>query len=122
LSNAIRPSATTTRTFLNNPNSRTRNVRHARISSVAGLLSGGAHRADAVIHASRNSSPSSRQWLSACVANPVLCSTPYRKSPDLSPVNIRPVRFAPCAPGARPTINTRAAGSPNGGTGFPQYC
>ena len=33
----------------------------------------------------------------------------------------RPVRFEPCAPGARPIIRTRAAGSPNPGTGFPQY-
>src|SRR2546423_309733 len=34
---------------------------------------------------------------------------------------MRPVRFAPCAAGARPTTSKRAAGSPNPGTGFPQY-
>src|SRR5438132_963016 len=34
---------------------------------------------------------------------------------------MRPVRFAPCAAGASPTISTRALGSPNAGTGRPQY-
>ena len=36
-------------------------------------------------------------------------------------MKIRPVRFPPCAAGASPTISTRAAGSPNPGTGRPQY-
>ena len=36
-------------------------------------------------------------------------------------MNIRPVRLAPCAAGARPTINRRACGSPKPGTGRPQY-
>ena len=36
-------------------------------------------------------------------------------------MNIRPVRLAPCAAGASPTISTRARGSPNPGTGRPQY-
>lgn len=34
---------------------------------------------------------------------------------------MRPVLLAPCAPGASPTTSSRAAGSPNDGTGFPQY-
>src|SRR5215469_15502680 len=34
---------------------------------------------------------------------------------------MRPVRLAPCAAGASPTIKTRAAGSPKEGTGLPQY-
>src|ERR1035441_9286383 len=42
-------------------------------------------------------------------------------SPERSPVNMRPVRLEPCAPGARPRIRMRAWGSPNEGTGFPQY-
>ena len=29
----------------------------------------------------------------------------------------RPLAFAPCIPGAKPTTNSDAAGSPNGGTG-----
>ena len=36
-------------------------------------------------------------------------------------MNIRPVRLAPWAAGARPTITTRASGSPKPGTGRPQY-
>jgi hypothetical protein len=32
-------------------------------------------------------------------------------------VNGRPDAFAPCFPGARPTINSLASGSPNAGTG-----
>src|ERR1035441_7450782 len=42
-------------------------------------------------------------------------------SPDLSPVNMRPVRLEPWAPGARPRMRTAAAGSPKEGTGRPQY-
>ncbi len=34
---------------------------------------------------------------------------------------MRPVRFAPCAAGAKPTIRSLAFGSPNDGTGLPQY-
>ncbi len=36
-------------------------------------------------------------------------------------MNIRPVRLPPCAAGARPTIASLAAGSPNPATGRPQY-
>ncbi len=41
--------------------------------------------------------------------------------PAPSPVKFRPVRFAPCAAGARPMRTMRAAGSPNPGTGRAQY-
>ena len=57
----------------------------------------------------------------ACDANPVRCIAANRKSPDRSPVNIRPVRLAPCAAGARPTTSTDASGSPKPGTGRAQY-
>src|SRR3984885_9472610 len=44
-------------------------------------------------------------------------SVAYRRSPAKSPVKGRPVRLAPCMPGARPTISSRPSGSPNAGTG-----
>src|SRR3954447_4558345 len=44
-------------------------------------------------------------------------SVAYSRSPAKSPVNGRPVRFAPCRPGASPMINSRARSSPNEGTG-----
>ena len=36
-------------------------------------------------------------------------------------MNIRPVRLAPCAAGASPTINNRGRSDPQPGTGRPQY-
>ena len=42
------------------------------------------------------------------------------QSPDRSPVNIRPVRLAPWAAGAKPTTKRRAGVSPKPGTGRPQ--
>ena len=65
--------------------------------------------------------PSSRELASGCEAKPASCSTGNKKSPDPSPVNGLPVRFDPCAPGASPSASTRAWGSPNEGTGRPQY-
>ena len=56
-------------------------------------------------------------------AKPARWSAAIRKSPEPptpSPVNTRPVRLAPCAAGARPTISSRAAGSPKPGTGRAQ--
>ena len=97
-----------------------RKGRQAASSSGAGLLSGGAQRHAAEMYASVNISPSPRPREVGWLANPARCSAAYRKSPELSPVNMRPVRLAPCAPGARPTIRTRAAGSPKPGTGLPQ--
>jgi hypothetical protein len=58
--------------------------------------------------------------LVAWLAKPVRCSEAYRKSPERSPVNMRPVRLAPCAAGARPSTMMRAAGSPNPVIGRPQ--
>ena len=52
-------------------------------------------------------------WL----AYPARCSAAYSQSPERSPVNIRPVRLVPLAAGARPTMSTRASGSPNDGPG-----
>src|SRR5699024_7918547 len=49
------------------------------------------------------------------------CRAAKIQSPDRSPVNTRPVRFAPCAAGARPTSSSCARGSPNPGAGRPQY-
>ncbi len=49
-------------------------------------------------------------------------AAPRRGShPERSPVKTRPVRFPPCAAGARPTIVSRARGSPHPGTGRAQY-
>src|ERR1700750_775967 len=42
-------------------------------------------------------------------------------SPDLSPVKTRPVRFAPCAAGANPTMSTCGRSEPQPGAGLPQY-
>ena len=44
-----------------------------------------------------------------------------RKSPDLSPVNARPVLVPPCAAGAKPMIINFAFKSPKPVTGLPQY-
>src|SRR4051812_31577629 len=52
---------------------------------------------------------------------PTVWSARHRKSPDASPVNTRPVRLPPWAAGARPTMRIRASGSPNPGSGRPQY-
>ena len=54
------------------------------------------------MYASCSSSPSSIDTDVGWFANPARCSDAKSKSPDRSPVNIRPVRFAPCAAGARP--------------------
>ena len=52
---------------------------------------------------------------------PALCIARNSQSPLRSPVNTRPVRFAPCAAGARPSTTIRACGSPKPGIGRPQY-
>lgn len=92
-----------------------------RISASDGLLPGGAQRTTELIQRPRKRIPSWRESAVGCEANPVWCKTGYRKFPEPSPVNGRPVRFDPCAPGAKPRASTRAFGSPNEGTGFPQY-
>ena len=85
------------------------------------MLSGGAQRTAAVMYRSFNFMPSSRSMAVGWLANPVSYSTGYMKLPEASPVNGRPVRFEPWAPGASPMTSTRACGSPKPGTGFPQY-
>ena len=50
----------------------------------------------------------------------ILNRVSYNRLPLLSPVNILPVLFDPCAPGARPNIKIDESISPNDGTGFPQ--
>ena len=74
----------------------------------------------AVTYASSNFKPSSRETLVGCEAKPVSYSARKSQSPERSPVNMRPVRLPPWAAGASPRIKTRAFGSPNEGTGFPQ--
>jgi hypothetical protein len=74
-----------------------------------------------VIQAPRSLSPSSRALDVGWLAKPVRDRAANRKSPERSPVNMRPVRFAPCAAGARPSTSRRAEGSPNPGSGRPQY-
>ena len=120
-SNPIFPRQTITRKSSSAAISSSRNGAQFAISSGSGLFPGGAQRTTAVIQASFSIMPSSRCFDDACDANPARCSSGYRKSPDPSPVNGRPVRFDPCAPGASPTNSTRARGSPNDGTGLPQY-
>ena len=61
------------------------------------------------MYASTSFSPSSREALVGCEAKPVANKTLYRKSPELSPVNMRPVRLAPWAPGASPIRTKRRA-------------
>jgi len=120
-SNAMRPKHTTTRKFGSNRNSSSSHGAQLRSSSGVGLLPGGAQCATEVIHSPLSFMPSSRETALGCEANPAACSTGYKKSPEPSPVNGRPVRFDPCAPGASPNASTRAPGSPNEGTGLPQY-
>jgi hypothetical protein len=88
-----------------------------------GRFAGGAQWAAAVTTESRSSRPSSMAVAVGWLANPARHIARYRKSPDRSPVNIRPVRLAPWAAGARPTTSSRARPSmvPKLGTGFPQY-
>src|SRR5665213_3521312 len=51
------------------------------------------------------------------LAKPYSIRVAYKRSPAKSPVKGRPVRLAPCMPGARPMIASRASGSPKEGTG-----
>ena len=64
-----------------------------------GLLSGGAQRTAAVMYRSFSVSPSLRSVALGWLANPVSYSTGYMNLPEASPVNGRPVRLEPCAPG-----------------------
>src|SRR5439155_12724313 len=55
------------------------------------------------------------------IRKPGPVQSPVQEFPAPVPVNARPVRFPPWAAGARPTIRTLASGTPNPGTGRPQY-
>ena len=94
---------------------------HVSRSAGVGLFAGGAQRTAAVIHVSVSSSPSSRCTDVGWFARPARCSAANRKSPERSPVKMRPVRLPPCAAGARPKTTMRASGSPKPGIGRPQY-
>ena len=87
--------------------SRARYGPHVRRSCGVGSLAGGAHRTGAVTRTSgERQAVVARRSTSAATRSPVRCIAANRKSPDRSPVNIRPVRLAPCAAGARPTTST----------------
>ncbi len=101
--------------------SRSRNGWQLFNSSGFGLFAGGAQRPDAVKYKSLRTRPSSREEADGWFANPARYNAGYKNPPDASPVKFLPVRLEPCAPGASPTTTTRASGSPNPGTGLPQY-
>ena len=65
--------------------------------------------------------PSAASTLIGELARPARCIAAYSTSPDRSPVKTRPVRLAPFAAGARPTITSRGRAAPQPGTGLPQY-
>jgi hypothetical protein len=116
------PSTTTTRADCSiNRHSAASHGAHAARSAGVGLLSGGAHRTAAATRVWVKTSPSAASTHSAWLARPARCSAAIRTSPDRSPVNTRPVRLAPCAAGASPTITISGLASPNPGAGRPQY-
>ena len=94
-----------------------RKVLHCLISLVVGLFFGGTQRTALVI----------RQFLSCMLssfdrpylpqANPRHSRVGYRRSPAKSPVNGRPVRFAPLRPGASPTTSSSEFSEPKDFTG-----
>src|SRR3954466_3862588 len=120
-SHANWPRQTTTRALARSASSFTAQGRQVSRSSGIGLLAGGAQRTAASIQASMSSRPSSRSTDVGWLAKPARCSAAKRKSPERSPVKMRPVRLPPCAAGARPRMMTRACGSPKPGIGRPQY-
>ena len=114
------PRQTTTSTSASSSNSRRGTVHrhHARPASACSPVG----RIDRCRH------PGVGQRQSIVGATPTRPDSPGRpcidrnsQSPLRSPVNTRPVRFAPWAAGARPSTTIRAAGSPNPGIGRPQY-
>jgi acyl carrier protein len=116
---ATLPSATTTASRESSPSSPSSQRRQVAISAGVGRFAGGAHRATAVTNAPfggarRRAGPTSAGSRSR------RDGARRRASCRSSPVKMRPVRFPPCAAGARPTTSTRAAGSPKPGTGRAQ--
>src|SRR5208283_4557612 len=90
-------------------------------SAVVGALAGGAQRTGATIRIWLARNPSAASTLVGEFTRPARYSAAYSWSPERSPVNIRPVRLAPCAAGANPTISSRGRSDPQPGTGRPQY-
>ncbi len=120
-SNATAPRATRTRGRPIPARSSSRYPRQLSSSSGSGRLPGGAHRQAAESSTPESERPSPRAADVARFASPTAWRASKRKSPERSPVNIRPVRLAPLAAGARPTIKIRAVESPKAGTGLAQY-
>ena len=106
------PNATITSIRSRRPSSSVNQYEHPAVSTVRGMFRGGAHRTEEVTQQSRSLSPSSRATEVAWLANPARWSARYSQSPDRSPVNIRPVRLAPWAAGAKPTSTSRALPHP----------
>ncbi len=94
-SHANAPSATTTRSRRSAAISRSRYGRQASRSGGVGLFPGGAQRFTAVMYEPSNRRPSSLETDVGWLASPVRYMVPTRKSPERSPVKIRPVRFPP---------------------------
>src|ERR1700722_431115 len=116
----MRPRQTTTRSSDNSVISSSRKGAQFSSSERLGALSGGAQRTTELIQQFLSCMPSLRDTELGCEAKPVSWRTGYKKSPEPSPVNGRPVRLEPCAPGANPKTNKRAFSSPKEGTGLAQ--
>src|SRR5947209_9854697 len=103
------PSATITLVFpLTRRHSAVSHGAHVERSAGVGALAGGAHRTAAATRMPFSVRPSAASTAIGEFAKPARCIAAYRKSPDRSPVNTRPVRFAPLAAGPSPTTTIRA--------------
>ena len=89
-------------------------------SSGVGWFAGGAHRTVATIRAPAAPDRPRRAARSAGWRGRPGAGTRTASRREESPVKTRPVRFAPCAAGARPTTTSRASGSPQPAIGRPQ--
>ena len=114
---AIWPKASTILRFAMAAISLCRKVLHCLISLVAGLFCGGTQRTALVIRQFLRCILSSFDRPYSPQANPRCLRVGYRRSPAKSPVNGRPVRFAPLRPGARPTTSNCALSEPKDFTG-----
>ncbi len=89
-------------------------------STGVGLLAGGAQRTVATIRVSTSDCPSPACTDVGWVARPTRCRLANSQSPELSPVNTRPVRLPPLAAGASPTITIDGVADPHPAIGRPQ--
>jgi len=94
-SKAILPRQMTTFRFFSNFHSRSRKDLQFSISFREGLFFGGAHRTTALMKTRFKDNPSWRDRAVGWLANPALYKARYNQLPEESPVNMRPVRFAP---------------------------